>query len=96
MPLFNQSANVDSTLTVTGTKTYAGLDDSLFYNETYKILEGDSLTTTGTANLAYSSNVGGVVTTFNTFNEFQVKVIFYSSDTTIVPKIKNIIATAVV
>lgn len=96
MPLFNQSANVDSALTVTGTKKYAGLDDSLFYNETYKVLEGDSLTTTGTANLTYSANVGGVTTTFSTFNQFQIKVVFYSSDTTIVPKIKNIIATAVV
>jgi len=96
MPLFNQTANVDSALTVTGTKKYAGLDDSLFYNETYKVLEGDSLSTTGTANLTYSANVGGVVTTFTTFNQFQIKVVFYSSDTTIVPKIKNIIATAVV
>ena len=96
MPLFNQSANTDSTLSITGTKNYAGLDDTVFYNETYKILEGDSLSSSGTANLSYSSNVGGVVTTFNTFNQFQVKVVFYSNDTTIVPKIKNIIATAVV
>jgi hypothetical protein len=96
MPLFNQSANVDSTLSITGTKNYAGLNDSLFFNETYKILEGDSLATTGTANLAYTSNVGGIITTFNTFNQFQIKVVFYSNDTTVVPKIKNIIATAVV
>jgi hypothetical protein len=96
MPLFNQSANVDSALSITGRKNYAGLDDLLFYNETYKVLEGDSLTTTGTANLKYSANVGDVVTTFDTFNQFQIKVVFYSSDTTVVPKIKNIIATAVV
>jgi hypothetical protein len=69
---------------------------NIHYNETYKVLEGDSLTTTGTANLKYSANIGGVVTTFDTFNQFQIKVVFYSSDTTVVPKIKNIIATAVV
>jgi hypothetical protein len=96
MPLFNQNANVQNSLTVTGNKTYVGLSDTAFVTENYKILEGDSLSTTGTANLTYQSNISGVMTTFNTFNSFQIKVIFYSNDTTIVPKIKNIIATAVV
>jgi hypothetical protein len=96
MPLFNQNANVQNSLTVTGNKTYVGLSDTAFVTENYKILEGDSLATTGTANLSYQSNISGVMTTFNTFNSFQIKVVFYSNDTTIVPKIKNIIATAVI
>ena len=96
MPLFNQNANVQNSLTVTGNKTYVGLSDTAFVTENYKILEGDSLATTGTANLSYQSNISGVLTTFNTFNSFQIKVVFYSNDTTIVPKIKNIIATAVI
>ena len=30
------------------------------------------------------------------FNKFQVKIIFYANDSTIVPKIKNLIGTAVI
>lgn len=98
MPLFNQTATVSNSVSTSGNvgKSYAGLSETLFYNETYKILEEDSLATTGTANLAYTANVGGAATTFTSFNKFQVKVIFYSADSTIVPKIKNLIATAVI
>lgn len=98
MPLFNQTATISNPNSISGNvgKSYAGLSDTTFYNETYKILEEDTLATTGTANLAYTANVGGASTTFTSFNKFQVKVIFYSADTTIVPKIKNLIATAVI
>ena len=98
MPLYNQTASVSNPASISGNigKSYAGLSDTVFYNETYKILEGDSLATTGTANLAYTATLGGVETTFTSFNKFQVKVVFYAADTTIVPKIKNLIATAVI
>jgi len=97
MPLFNQNATVSNQASFSGNvgKTFAG-SDTEFYTETYKILEEDSAATTGTANLLYTADVGGVNTTFNSFNKFQVKVIFYATNSTIVPKIKNLIGTAVI
>jgi hypothetical protein len=99
MPLFNQTANVINESSITGSigKKYVGSSETDFLPEIYKILEGDSLVTTGTPNLSYTSNVGaGAATTFTSFNKFQVKVVFYAENTTIVPKIKNLIATAVI
>lgn len=76
---------------VSPTKVSVGLDDTIFIPETYRILETDS------ANLLYSSNVGGVVTSFNTFNQFQVKIVMYGdNENGRVPKVKNLIATAVI
>ena len=99
MPLFNQTANAINESSISGSigKKYVGSSETEFKTETYKILEGDSLVTTGTPNLSYTSNVGtGAATTFTSFNKFQVKVVFYSGNPTIVPKIKNLIATAVI
>jgi hypothetical protein len=97
MPLFNQSANVINQSSISGDvgKKYVG-SETEFIPETYKILDEDSTATTGIRNLSYDASVGGVNTTFTSFNKFQVKVVFYSNDTTIVPKIKNLIATAVI
>ena len=98
MPLFNQNATVSNQASYSGNvgKSFAGLSETEFYTETYKILEEDSAATTGTANLLYTADIGGVNTTFNSFNKFQVKVVFYANDSTIVPKIKNLIGTAVI
>ena len=97
MPLYNQSANVINQSSISGDvgKKYVG-SETEFIPETYKILDEDSTATTGIRNLSYDASVGGVNTTFTSFNKFQVKVVFYSNDTTIVPKIKNLIATAVI
>jgi hypothetical protein len=95
MPLYNKDATYTAPDSLEGKKTYAELSET-FSAETYKILETDSAGTTGVDNLSYTTLVGGTATTFNDFNRFQVKVVFYSFDTTIVPKIKNLIATAVI
>lgn len=95
MPLFNQRASVLNPNSLEGTKQYAGMSEE-FYTEVYKILEQDSAETTGIDNLYYEALVNGVNTTFTTFNKFQVKVVMYSDDPTIIPKFKNLIATAVV
>lgn len=95
MPLFNQRANAANPSSLEGEKTYVGMSDT-FVTETYKILEQDSEATTGISNLYYEVDVGGVTTTFKDFNKFQIKVVMYSSDSSIVPKFKNLIATAVI
>jgi hypothetical protein len=95
MPLYNQNATITAPDSLEGKKSYAGYSED-FFTEVYKILETDSVATTGVENLSYETLVGDVLTTFDTFNKFQIKVVMYSSDTTIVPKIKNLIATAVI
>jgi hypothetical protein len=98
MPLYNKDASALDTTGVSENvnKTYADLSDTTFYTETYKILETDSAATTGIPNFSYTALVGGALSTFTDFNKFQIKVVFYSGDNTIVPKIKNLIATAVI
>jgi hypothetical protein len=95
IPIFNQRATATNPNSLEGEKLYAGTSDR-FYTETYKILEEDSEATTGISNLYYSVFSGNALITFKSFNKYQIKVVMYSQDTTIVPKIKNIIATAVI
>jgi len=95
MPLYNKDATVTAPDSIEGKKTYAGTEET-FSTETYKILETDSAATTGFDNLYYTALVGNQLATFKDFNKFQVKVVFYSFDSTILPKIKNLIATAVI
>lgn len=95
MPLYS-AANSKSTSgvnfsIVSPTKISVGTDSTTFIPETYRILETDS------ANLAYSANIGGVVTTFNNFNQFQVKIVMYGDTTNnYSPKVRNLYATAVI
>jgi len=96
MPLYNLRASITNPGSLTGLKSYVGLSDTTFNTETYKILEQDSESTTGVASLSYTTLVGGISTTFNSFNRFQIKIAMYSNEGGIVPKIKNLIATAVV
>jgi len=102
MPIFNQRANVSSYSSLTGAKTFAYTDSTKFYTETYKILEGDSAATTGIKNLSYDANINGTSSTFYSFNKFQVKIVFWASEaesnagSPYVPRIKNLIATAVI
>jgi hypothetical protein len=95
MPLYNKDATITATDSTEGKKSYAGTSEA-FSTEIYKILETDSAATTGFDNLYYTTLVGDTLTTFKDFNRFQIKVVFYSFDSTIVPKIKNLIATAVI
>jgi len=95
MPLYNENATITAPDSTEGKKSYAGTSET-FSTEVYKILETDSAATTGFDNLYYTALVGDTLTTFKDFNRFQIKVVFYSFDSTIVPKIKNLIATAVV
>jgi len=95
MPLYN-TANTINFSEIVPAKLNVGSSSVDFINETYRILETDSVATTGTANLSYTASVGGVNTTFNTFNKFQVKIVLYGSLTTqFTPKVKNLIATSV-
>jgi hypothetical protein len=95
MPLYNKDATVTAPDSIEGKKSYAGSEE-IFYTEIYKILETDTAATTGFDNLYYTALVGDTLATFKDFNKFQIKVVFYSFDSTIVPKIKNLIATAVI
>ena len=95
MPLYNKDATITAPDSKEGQKTYAG-DQDIFYTETYKILETDSQATTGFDNLEYEAMVGDTITRFYDFNRFQIKVVFYAFESTIIPKIKNLIATAVI
>lgn len=71
-------------------KSFAGSSDSLFNQETYRVLE-PGLTYSNTANV--NSNVA-VTGTFETFAHYQIKVVFYSNSPTYIPKIKNLVATS--
>ena len=73
-------------------KTFSGTDDDLFYQETYKVLEPNFEYTSSTTNIISNENV---LSKFNNFAYYQIKVVFYASDPSIVPKIKNLIATSV-
>jgi len=95
MPLYNQNATITAPDSIEGKKSYAGYSED-FFTEVYKILETDSEATTGVANLEYETLVGETLTTFKDFNKFQIKVVFYAEDPTVVPKIRNLIATAVI
>lgn len=71
-------------------KTFAGNDHNSYSTEVYKILD---------PNLSYTRTVriGNIPETkeFNTFNKFQIKIVFYANQPGMVPKIKNLIATSV-
>jgi hypothetical protein len=44
-----------------------------------------------TANVATNASVTG---TFKDFSQYQVKIVFYANDPSILPKIKNLVATS--
>jgi hypothetical protein len=71
-------------------KTFAGNDHNSFSTEIYKILEPD---------LSYKRIVKIAdipdVKEFLTFNQFQIKIVFYANFPGMAPKIKNLIATSV-
>jgi len=61
-------------------KTYAGLSDESYKTEIYENL-----------NITYTNK--GV--TYKDFNNYQIKIVFYSENNSVIPKIKNLLATAV-
>jgi len=70
-------------------KTYSGTDDTKFSTEIYKILE---------PNLNYTSNTditSGLTVNYDNFASYQVKIIFYASNSNYVPMIQNLTATSV-
>ena len=70
-------------------KTYAGVDENKFSTEIYKILE---------PSLNYTSNTditSGLTVNYDTFSSYQIKVVFYASNSNFVPFIKNLSATSV-
>jgi len=72
-------------------KTFAGTEDDLFFSETYRLLA---------PSFAYVNNVSSSETTpldssaFNTFAYYQIKIVFYAANPVYLPKIKNLVATA--
>ena len=73
-------------LTFPGAKTYSGTKD-IFNTEKYKLLDPF---------LTYSSTANGLTAKFNDFAFYQIKVVFYASDPLYPPKLKSLIASAVV
>lgn len=70
-------------------KTYSGIDENKFSTEIYKILE---------PNLNYTSNTditSGLTVNYDTFASYQIKVVFYASNSNFVPLITNLSATSV-
>ena len=72
-------------------KSYAGISDVQYTQETYRLLE-PALTYINVANVA--SNVA-VTATYSDFAQYQVKIVFYSNNPTYLPRIKNLTATSV-
>ena len=72
-------------------KTFAGSEDDVFFSETYRLLS---------PSFAYVNNVTSSETTpldtsaYNTFSYYQIKIVFYASNPVYLPKIKNLVATA--
>ena len=73
-------------LTFPGAKTYSGTKD-IFNIEKYKILDPF---------LSYTSTVNGITAEFKDFATYQIKVVFYASDPLYPPKLKSLIASAVI
>ena len=73
-------------LTFPKEKTYSGTKD-IFNTEKYKILDPF---------LSYSSTANGLAAKFNDFATYQIKVVFYASDPLYPPKLKSLIAAAVI
>ena len=71
-------------------KSFAGVNERLFTTETYRVLE-PGLIYQNTANVATNASVTG---TFKDFSQYQVKIVFYANDPSILPKIKNLVATS--
>jgi hypothetical protein len=72
-------------------KSYAGISDTSYTQEVYRLLE-PALSYNNVANVA--SNVA-VTATYSDFAQYQVKVVFYSNNPTYLPRIKNLTATSV-
>ena len=72
-------------------KTFVGASDTQYNQETYRLLE-PSLSYNNTANIA--ANVA-VTASYTDFAQYQIKVVFYSSNPIYLPKIKNLTATSV-
>jgi len=95
MPLYSSANSLSSSgasySVVSPRKISVGTSDDAYIPETYRILETDA------SNLTYAANVGGVVTNFSSFNQFQVKIVMYGdTENGYTPKIKNLLATAVI
>jgi hypothetical protein len=73
------------------TKSFAGTDDTLFTEENYK-LTSPSLAYSNTANV--DANIA-VTSSYEDFNQYQIKIIMYASNPVYLPKIKNLVATSV-
>jgi hypothetical protein len=71
-------------------KSYAGTNDDLFTEETYRLLE-PSLTYTNSGN---SISTVSLTSAYETFANYQVKVVFYANNPVYLPKIKNLVATS--
>lgn len=62
-------------------KIYVGLSDNNYTSEIYENLS-----------INYTNPISNTV--FSDFNTYQIKIVFYSDNNSVVPKIKNLIATA--
>jgi len=94
VPLYSSANSVSTSSTnysvINPSKASVGTSEVAYVSETYRILESDA------SNLAYTADVGGVNAYFNSFNQFQVKIVMYGdNENSLVPKVKNLIATAV-
>ena len=78
-------------LVTPSSKSFAGTSDDDFTTETYRTLEPE-LSYSYSAN-TFSSNT---LTTsyFDTFAYYQIKIVFYANNPVYLPKIKNMVATA--
>lgn len=72
-------------------KTFAGTDDTLFYTEVYRLL-APKLEYTNNTSLNETTPIDN--SSFTNFAYYQIKVVFYASNPTYLPKIKRLVATA--
>lgn len=72
-------------------KTFAGTNDDVFFNETYRLLSPNFSYTNDTT----SSELNPIdLSTFTDFAYYQIKIVFYSANDVFLPKIRNLVATA--
>jgi hypothetical protein len=79
-------------LIIPAAKSFAGLKDNVYTTETYRLLDPD-LAYTNSSNVASGVAVTG---TYEDFAQYQIKIVFYASNPTILPKIKNLVATSLI
>jgi len=73
-------------------KSFAGTDDDTFVQEVYRLLEPDLEYTVSSA----VASAVDVTASYKDFAHYQIKIVFYANNPIYLPKIKKLVATALI